>query len=163
MARDSPVWRAAEEAGGPLLVGDVASSPVRAGGFVQTLGLKAYVAMPLMTAGGPVGMVMCGDSSRVRQWSEHDCALARQLAAEGALVVGPGGQVEHLSPRPATVRDTTGAGDTFNGVLAAHLAAGADLGEAARAANVAAALSVGHTGARAGMPTAAAVAEALEQ
>jgi ribokinase len=59
------------------------------------------------------------------------------------------------------VRDTTGAGDTFNGVLAAHLAAGADLVTAARAANAAAALSVAHTGARSGMPSAAAVAEAL--
>ena len=59
------------------------------------------------------------------------------------------------------MRDTTGAGDTFNGVLATHLAAGAELADAARAANVAASLSVTRTGARAGMPTAAAVAEAL--
>ena len=83
------------------------------------------------------------------------------LGGEGALLVGAGGHVEHLPPHPATVRDTTGAGDTFNGVLAAYLAADADLAEAARAANAAAALSVGRAGARAGMPTAAAVAEAL--
>src|SRR5215203_1974782 len=59
VARDSPVWRGAEKAGGPLLVGDAATAPVRAGGFVQTLGLQAYVAMPLMAGNGPVGMVMC--------------------------------------------------------------------------------------------------------
>ena len=50
------------------------------------------------------------------------------------------------------MRDTTGAGDTFNGVLAAQLAAGAELLAAARAANVAAALSVGHAGRGVGMP-----------
>jgi ribokinase len=83
------------------------------------------------------------------------------LGGDGALVVGPDGELDHLPPFPATVRDTTGAGDTFNGVLAAHLAAGADLATATRAANAAAALSVAHTGARAGMPTAAAVEAAL--
>jgi ribokinase len=50
------------------------------------------------------------------------------------------------------VLDTTGAGDTFNGVLAAWLAAGSSLDDAIRAANVAAGISVGAAGAREGMP-----------
>jgi ribokinase len=54
-------------------------------------------------------------------------------------------------PAPAVV-DTTGAGDTFNGVVAAWLAAGEPLESAIRAANVAAALSVSAAGAREGMP-----------
>ncbi|MFR9807296.1 PfkB family carbohydrate kinase [Pseudonocardia sp. RS010] len=52
------------------------------------------------------------------------------------------------------VRDTTGAGDTFNGVLAAGLARGEALPEAARRANAAAAMSVRSEGARGGMPAA---------
>ena len=51
------------------------------------------------------------------------------------------------------VVDTTGAGDTFCGVLAAWLAAGAALPEAINAANAAGALSVSAAGARAGMPS----------
>ena len=52
---------------------------------------------------------------------------------------------------PAVV-DSTGAGDTFNGVLAAWLADGATLETSIEAANAAAALSVSAAGAREGMP-----------
>jgi ribokinase len=54
-------------------------------------------------------------------------------------------------PAPQVV-DTTGAGDTFNGVLATWLAGGASLEAAIVAANAAASLSVGAAGAREGMP-----------
>ena len=53
----------------------------------------------------------------------------------------------------ASVVDTTGAGDTFSGVLAAWLASGAALPDAITAANAAGSLSVGAAGARAGMPS----------
>jgi ribokinase len=52
----------------------------------------------------------------------------------------------------ASAVDTTGAGDTFCGVLAAWLADGRALPDAITAANAAGALSVGAAGARAGMP-----------
>ncbi|MGH2381403.1 MAG: ribokinase [Candidatus Limnocylindria bacterium] len=55
-----------------------------------------------------------------------------------------------LAPR---VVDTTGAGDTFCGVLAAWLADGRPLDEAIVAANAAGSLSVAAAGAREGMPT----------
>ncbi len=54
------------------------------------------------------------------------------------------------------VADTIGAGDTFTGALAAALARGLPLREAARWANAAAALSVTGAGAIDGMPTLAA-------
>lgn len=83
------------------------------------------------------------------------------LGSEGALVVTPEGAVDHLPPRPVRVRDTTGAGDTFNGVLAAWLAAGAELPAAVRAASAAASLSVGQVGARTGMPRRESIEAAL--
>jgi len=55
------------------------------------------------------------------------------------------------------VVDTVGAGDTFTGVLAAAIARGADIEQATRRANAAAALSVGGRGAIPGMPSAAQV------
>lgn len=58
-----------------------------------------------------------------------------------------------------SVVDTTGAGDAFNGVLAAWLALGASLDEAIVAANAAGALSVAAAGARGGLPSRAAVEE----
>jgi ribokinase len=74
------------------------------------------------------------------------------LGGDGVLVVASDGQAEHLPARPTRVRDTTGAGDTFNGVLAARLAAGDTLAAASRTANIAAALAVTAVGARDGMP-----------
>jgi ribokinase len=83
------------------------------------------------------------------------------IGGDGALIVSPDGRAEHLPAPPAAVRDTTGAGDTFNGVLAARLAAGDHLGVAVRTAIVAASISVAHVGARAGMPSAAIIAAGL--
>jgi ribokinase len=74
----------------------------------------------------------------------------------------PDGGSEEISSHPVTVRDTTGAGDTFNGVLAARLAGGAGLGLAVRTATVAASLSVAHVGAREGMPALAAIDAAMQ-
>jgi len=76
--------------------------------------------------------------------------------AEGVLLVTGDSFVRVPAPS-VTVCDTTGAGDTFNGVLAARLAAGDDLGTAVPYAVAAAALSVTQVGARGGMPTAAAI------
>jgi ribokinase len=70
--------------------------------------------------------------------------------------------VSNVPAPTVSVRDTTGAGDTFNGVLAARLAAGDSLADAAPVAVMAAALSVTEVGARGGMPTAAAITAAMD-
>lgn len=79
------------------------------------------------------------------------------LGGDGVLLAGADGAVREIAAGAAEVRDTTGAGDTFNGVLAAGLAAGLDLAEAAATAVVAASLSVAREGARTGMPLAGAI------
>lgn len=72
--------------------------------------------------------------------------------AAGCLLVDGESRVEMPAAPPAAVLDTTGAGDTFCGVLAAWLAEGRPIREAAQAATVAAGLSVAAPGPRAGMP-----------
>jgi ribokinase len=83
---------------------------------------------------------------------------------------GPYGAVIHRADEVERVRapvvpvvDTTGAGDCFNGVLAAELAWGTELVTAVRTAVVAAALSVGVAGAREGMPDDEELADARER
>lgn len=83
------------------------------------------------------------------------------LGGAGVLVVGADGQQTALPAPKVEVRDTTGAGDTFNGVLAAALAGGQPLLSAARRGVVAASIAVGRDGARDGMPTAKTIDEAL--
>jgi ribokinase len=81
------------------------------------------------------------------------------LGGEGALLLD--GEAERLPAPAVEVVDTTGAGDAVNGALAAELAAGRPLHEAARFAMVAAALSTRVAGARAGMPLRGEVLAAL--
>jgi ribokinase len=75
------------------------------------------------------------------------------LGAEGYLLAEGPKRMDEPAATGAEPVDTTGAGDTFAGVLATWLAESQPLRAAARAANVAAGLSVGGPGARGGMPT----------
>lgn len=81
--------------------------------------------------------------SPVRIAMTHGKDGAYYTDANGALVHQPGFVVAAV--------DTTGAGDTFNGALAAFWHLG--IGEAVRRANAAGALSVTRAGAQGGMPT----------
>jgi len=83
------------------------------------------------------------------------------LGRAGVLVVGADRGPTALPAPKVEVRDTTGAGDTFNGVFAAALAAGHSILLAARRGVIAASIAVGKDGARDGMPTAKAIEEAL--
>ncbi len=82
----------------------------------------------------------------------HHGPIVVTQGAAGALLVD-GERRERFPGHPAPAVDTTGAGDTFSGVLAAWLAEGRALEDAIRAANAAASISVTRQGARPGMPT----------
>ena len=81
--------------------------------------------------------------------------------AQGVSVYHGRAEPLHIAGHPMEVEDTIGAGDTFNGALAAALAEGCGLEAAARIGNAAAALSVSKAGAIAGMPGPEAVAALL--
>ena len=93
-----------------------------------------------------------------------DLTCVVTLGGAGAIAVGPGrdGDTDFAVPAlPIQPVDTTGAGDTFTGVLAAGLDAGLPLDQAMRRASVGAALACLALGAQESMPTAAAIDAAL--
>jgi len=103
----------------------------------------------------------------VREMASAICArtgapVVVTLGGDGVLVAEPGAPATALpAGQVAEVRDTTGAGDTFNGVFAAALARGTSVLDASIRGVTAASLSVAAVGARSGMPRAAAIDAAL--
>ncbi|MCI0678168.1 MAG: ribokinase [Actinobacteria bacterium] len=81
----------------------------------------------------------------------HGPTIVVTLGAEGALIVDSDG-MSHVEAPLVDPLDTTGAGDAFCGVLAAALAEGMTLGEAARLAVTAGALATTRAGAMTAMP-----------
>jgi ribokinase len=75
------------------------------------------------------------------------------LGADGAVLVRPAERPVRIAPPEVPVVDTVGAGDTVVGALAAGIAEGRDLEDAAARAVIAASLSTTRPGARGGMPT----------
>jgi ribokinase len=72
-------------------------------------------------------------------------------------------QVVTIPSNKVSVVDTTGAGDTFNGILAAALGEEADFYEAVSMANNGASLSVQKLGAQTGMPLKSEIEEFMKQ
>ncbi|WP_341248843.1 carbohydrate kinase family protein, partial [Cupriavidus pauculus] len=88
--------------------------------------------------------------------------VALKLGEEGSYVATPESRTL-VQPYPVKPVDATGAGDCFGGSFIARLCAGDDPFEAARYANVAAALSTTGYGAVAPIPHAETVRARLEQ
>jgi ribokinase len=93
------------------------------------------------------------EADAARALSEQVGTVVVTRGARGALVARGGDIVAEVAAHPVTPVDTTGAGDTFTGVLVARLAAGDAESEALRAASVAAALATTRAGASTSMPS----------
>ncbi|WP_421725874.1 ribokinase [Bauldia sp.] len=100
-----------------------------------------------------VGLSARGDQAVVNALARRlDRTVIATLGPNGAVASGPGGLV-HVPALPVTPVDTTGAGDTFAGVLAAFLDEGADLRTAMANAAIAGSLSCTKKGAQPSFPT----------
>ncbi|MEA2249214.1 MAG: ribokinase [Solirubrobacteraceae bacterium] len=127
-----------------------------------------------LAAWSPILTPNAGEAAQLTGEPDAGRAAARLAALTGAPVVvtdGAAGAVVVEGPAapvvavPAAARvaavDTTGAGDTFSGALAARIAAGDGVAAAARFAVAAGSCAVREPGARAGMPTVADVLAVL--
>jgi ribokinase len=87
-------------------------------------------------------------------------AVVVTLGASGARIVTREGTID-IPSLPVHAIDTTGAGDAFNGALAASFAEGLSLEDAVRRAVAAGAIATTRVGAREGYPTGPQLAAAL--
>jgi ribokinase len=81
-----------------------------------------------------------------------------KLGEQGAFLAD-GERARHFPARPVEAKDTTAAGDCFNGALATGLAEGMTLDAAIAFANVAASIAITRIGAQASLPSRAEVEE----
>jgi ribokinase len=138
--------RAAREAGWTVMLNP---APARA------LPDDLMVLGPLLTPNADEARALSGSPSAAdaaRALADRTGApVLVTVGADGALLCDDGSLAALPAPAVGVV-DTTGAGDTFNGALAAELAGGGALHDAAELAILAAALSTTRAGARGGMP-----------
>ena len=92
---------------------------------------------------------------------QHGCAVVMTLGGAGVLVAETSGAMTRVPAPRVDVRDTTGAGDAFNGVFATRLAETGDMVEAARWGVIAGALACTAHGAIAAMPVRRKIEERL--
>ena len=141
---------------------------VEAGNYAASRGMRLLVnpapardLAPELVALSPIVLPNEGEATTLTGLSDPRAAAAAlatrtgapvivTLGGAGALLHEPGGPAEtvHLPAPTVEVVDSIGAGDAFVGALAAHLAAGKPLREAAAAAIEAASESVTSAGAR---------------
>jgi ribokinase len=89
--------------------------------------------------------------------------IVLKLGARGVYIVSPEGVARSIDPFQVTAKDTTAAGDAFNGAFATGLMLGMGAIESARFASAAAAVSVTRPGAQPSMPTMAEVEQLLNR
>lgn len=92
--------------------------------------------------------------SEMLQWRNiyNGLNLIVTRGANGATYI-ENGEIHTIPSMKVEVVDTTGAGDTFNGILACAIAENKSLGEAVKMAGIGASLSITGLGAQTGMPT----------
>jgi ribokinase len=115
-------------------------------------------------AGVPPNRVTAADAAalgnKIRELGAR--AVVVKLGDQGCVYCGPD-RTFATPPFPVRAVDSTAAGDTFNAALAVALAEGAELEDALRFANAAAAISVTRSGAQTSAPARADVESLLVQ
>ncbi|MBB2915160.1 ribokinase [Streptosporangium becharense] len=131
---------------------------------VQPLPAELLEAVDVLVANEHEAIAITGQADHERAMEELRGRVGWvivTLGSRGALTAESDGQVVHVEARRVTAVDTTAAGDTFVGALAAARAEGQRPDQAVRFATAAAALSVQRAGASTSMPTRAEIDRSL--
>ena len=119
--------------------------------------LEALAAQALLGGRGMGREGVDGEAAMAAIARECRLTSIMTLGADGAVAIGPDGTVSRAAALAVTPVDTTGAGDTFVGILAASMASGMGLDHALPRACHGASLACLQHGAQPGMPTSAAL------
>jgi len=141
----------AHRAGVPVLMNPAAAQALPSALWPQIDILVVNEGEAAMLAGLPVVDPASAEAAGAALRSRGPARLLVTLGSQGVVVVDAAG-ARHATARPVRAVDTTAAGDTFIGALAAALCEGAPLDDAVALGQAAAALCVTRHGAQASIP-----------
>ena len=84
---DFRAWRIAARQPKPIFVENARASRLLPPELVESLSIKSYVVVPLVSASRPLGLVILSHQHAPRPWSNEERRLVEQLALEGSLVI----------------------------------------------------------------------------
>jgi ribokinase len=138
-----------------LLIEDGPDGPGVRKAVIVTLGPSGVVVLERAGVGLEGAVAAAGEPVAGEPCDAAEAPPATVPTAAPPAPAGPAAiRVWEAPAEKVATIDSTGAGDAFNGALAAAIAEGRSLAEAVSRALVAGALATTHAGAREGMPTA---------
>ncbi len=146
----------AHQEGIPVILNAAPARPLEPGllGCVHTLimneGELEHLTQTSLEAPGTALTVLAKARALVKQGPR---VVIVTLGSQGCIAYTAEGTTLAVPSLPVEVVDTTGAGDTFVGILVAYLARGVGLAQALHAANAGAALACTRAGAQPSMPS----------
>jgi diguanylate cyclase (GGDEF)-like protein len=85
-AQDFPLWGLIGDKPTPVFV-ENANEDDLLPRELASFELKSYVLLPLVSAEGPVGAVICSNTRMFKKWNEEQRRLVTQLSIEGSIIV----------------------------------------------------------------------------
>ena len=101
----------------PVVVEDTSVSSLVTPEWVESFGVRAVLAVPLISGDRVVGTMALDDTRGPRAWTAADQDLATTMAAQVALAVDRAGQYEEAAHRASEVQTLSAVGETLASTL----------------------------------------------
>jgi GAF domain-containing protein/ActR/RegA family two-component response regulator len=101
----------------PVVVEDAARSPLIPPAWVEDLGIRSLLVVPLVSKDSVIGTLSVDDTRGLRRWPSTQVDLAMTIAAQAALAVETARQYQEAQQRAAEVETLSAIGEKLTSTL----------------------------------------------